>query len=159
MLTALATLAITHCAWYSRGLHSLEIRVPQFWEVKLFHGYFHLFIFYILSTSTVIHILYLLYWPSNFLSFLFSIPLSFAPISGRTSQFYLLTIISFSFLLSYFYFLLWRLASPFRKVRGWPRGQVVKFTCSAAVAQGSDPGSGHGTARQPMLRRRPTYHN
>ena len=32
--------------------------------------------------------------------------------------------------------------------RGRLRGRVVKFACSAAVAQGSDPGCGHGTARQ-----------
>ena len=28
------------------------------------------------------------------------------------------------------------------------RGRVVKFARSAAAAQGSDPGCGHGTARQ-----------
>ena len=39
------------------------------------------------------------------------------------------------------------------------RGRVVKFTRSAAVAQGSDPGRGHGTARQAMLRWHPTSHN
>ena len=40
-----------------------------------------------------------------------------------------------------------------------PRGRVVKFVCSTAAAQGSDPGCGHGTARQAMLRRHPTSHN
>ena len=39
------------------------------------------------------------------------------------------------------------------------RGQVVKFTRSAAAAQGSDPGHGHGTAHQATLRQRPTSHN
>ena len=47
-------------------------------------------------------------------------------------------------------------------VRGWPRGRVVEFVSSASVSQGfpgSDPGHGHGTARQAMLRWRPTQHN
>ena len=44
-------------------------------------------------------------------------------------------------------------------MRGRPRGWVVKFVCSAAMAQGSDPGRGHGTARQATLRQRPTSHN
>ena len=46
--------------------------------------------------------------------------------------------------------------------RGWPRGRVVKFACSALAAQGfagSDPGRGHGTTRQAMLRWHPTCHN
>ena len=43
--------------------------------------------------------------------------------------------------------------------RGRLCGQVVKFARSAAVAQGSDPGCGHGTAHQATLRRRPTSHN
>ena len=45
---------------------------------------------------------------------------------------------------------------------GLPRGRVVKFVSSALVAQGftsSDPGHGHSTAHQAMLRRRPTCHN
>ena len=45
---------------------------------------------------------------------------------------------------------------------GQPHGQVVKFTCSASAAQdfaGLDPGRGHGTASQAMLRQRPTYDN
>ena len=42
---------------------------------------------------------------------------------------------------------------------GWLRGRVVKFARSAAAAQGSDPGCGHGTARQAALRQRPTSHN
>ena len=45
---------------------------------------------------------------------------------------------------------------------GLPRGQVVKFTRYALVAQGftgSDPGRGHGTTHQAMLRRHPTCHN
>ena len=37
--------------------------------------------------------------------------------------------------------------------------RVVKFVHSAAAAQGSDPGCGHGTAHQATLRRRPTSHN
>ena len=44
---------------------------------------------------------------------------------------------------------------------GQPRGQVVKFVCSAAAAQGfagSDPGHKHGTARQATLRQHPTCH-
>ena len=43
---------------------------------------------------------------------------------------------------------------------GWPHGRVVKFVCSASVAQsfaGSDPGHGHGTTHEAMLMRwRPT---
>ena len=31
-------------------------------------------------------------------------------------------------------------------MRGRLCGRVVKFVCSAAAAQGSDPGHGHGTA-------------
>ena len=45
---------------------------------------------------------------------------------------------------------------------GWPCGRVVKFACSTAVAQGfagSDPGHGHGTAHQAVLRQHPTCHN
>ena len=45
---------------------------------------------------------------------------------------------------------------------GWPCGQVVKFACSALVAQGLaslNPGRGHGAAHQAMLRQRPTCHN
>ena len=45
------------------------------------------------------------------------------------------------------------------KLRSRLHGGVVKFTHSAAAAQGSDPGRGHGTARQATLRRRPTSHN
>ena len=48
----------------------------------------------------------------------------------------------------------------FKRVEGGRlRGRVVKFVCSAAAAQGSDPGHGHGTAHQATLRRRPTSHN
>ena len=43
--------------------------------------------------------------------------------------------------------------------RGWLRGRAVEFVRSAAAAQGSDPGRGHGTARRATLRRRPTSHN
>ena len=42
---------------------------------------------------------------------------------------------------------------------GWPRGQVVKFMCSASEAQGftgSDPRRGHGAAHQAVLRQCPT---
>ena len=42
---------------------------------------------------------------------------------------------------------------------GQPQGRVVKFTRSAAVAQGFtslDPGRGHSTARQATLRQCPT---
>ena len=42
---------------------------------------------------------------------------------------------------------------------GWLHGRVIKFTRSAAAAQGSDPGCRHGTARQAMLRQRSTSHN
>ena len=45
---------------------------------------------------------------------------------------------------------------------GQPCGRVVKFARSALAAQGftgSNPGCGHGTAYQAMLRRRPTCHN
>ena len=46
-----------------------------------------------------------------------------------------------------------------RNYWGRPGGQVVKFACSASAAQGfacSDPGCGHGTAPQAMLRLCPT---
>ena len=46
--------------------------------------------------------------------------------------------------------------------RGRPHGQVIKFACSTSAAQGfagSDPGHGHGTARQAVLRQHPTCHN
>ena len=46
--------------------------------------------------------------------------------------------------------------------QGPSRGRVVKFTRSTVAAQGfagSDPGRGHGTAHQAMLRWRPTCHN
>ena len=49
-----------------------------------------------------------------------------------------------------------------QKCRGRPYGRVVKFTHSASVAQGfagSNPGRGHGTAHQAMLKRHPTCHN
>lgn len=45
---------------------------------------------------------------------------------------------------------------------GWPRVQVVKLARSAAAARGfigSDPGRGHGTTHQAILRRHPTCHN
>ena len=45
---------------------------------------------------------------------------------------------------------------------GPTHGQVVQLVHSALAAQGfagSDPGRGHGTARQAMLRRRPTCHS
>ena len=45
-----------------------------------------------------------------------------------------------------------------KNCRGRLRGRVVKFACSAAVAQGSDPGRRRGTARQATLRQRPTSH-
>ena len=48
-------------------------------------------------------------------------------------------------------------------VQGPARGRVVKFLRSALVAQGfdssADPGRGHGTTHQAMLRRYPTCHN
>ena len=50
-------------------------------------------------------------------------------------------------------------ASYKNSFRGRLRGRVVKFACSTAAAQGSDPRRGHGTARQATLRRRPTSHN
>ena len=46
-----------------------------------------------------------------------------------------------------------------KKFRGRLHGRVVKFAHSAAAAQGSDPGHGHGTAHQATLRRHPTSHN
>ena len=45
---------------------------------------------------------------------------------------------------------------------GRPHGRVVKFVHSALVAQGFihlDPGHGHGTTHQAMLRQHPTEHN
>ena len=48
------------------------------------------------------------------------------------------------------------------KLRGQPHGRVVKFACSAAVAQGFahlDPGHGHDTTQQATLRQHPTCHN
>ena len=45
-------------------------------------------------------------------------------------------------------------------VRGRPGGLVVKFACSALVAQGSQarmPGTDLHTAHQPMLWQHPTY--
>ena len=53
------------------------------------------------------------------------------------------------------------LASWHQNLTPWGRlrGRVVKFARSAAVAQGSDPGRGHVTARQALLRWRPTFHN
>ena len=46
-----------------------------------------------------------------------------------------------------------------KQERGRLHGRVVKFTCCAVAAQGSDPGRRHGTARQATLRRGPTCHN
>ena len=46
-----------------------------------------------------------------------------------------------------------------QKSSGWLCGRVFKFARSAAAAQVSDPGRGHGTARQATLRRCPTSHN
>ena len=45
---------------------------------------------------------------------------------------------------------------------GLPCDQVVKFACSASVAQGFaglDPGRRHGITHQAMLRQHPTQHN
>ena len=42
---------------------------------------------------------------------------------------------------------------------GLARGQVVEFACSASAAQGFtslDPGHGHGTPHQALLRQHPT---
>ena len=57
-----------------------------------------------------------------------------------------------------------KMHKPFKakSFRARPQGQVVKFVCSTAAAQGftgSNPGRGHGTAHQATLRRRPTCHN
>ena len=52
--------------------------------------------------------------------------------------------------------------SYIKSSRGRPHGRVVKFVRSASAAQGftgSNPGHGHGTACQAMLRRHPTCHN
>ena len=46
-------------------------------------------------------------------------------------------------------------------MRGWPRGQVVKFVRSTSAAQGFpglDPGCRHGTTRQATLRQSPKCH-
>ena len=48
-----------------------------------------------------------------------------------------------------------------RYLRQWgrPHGRVIKFTRSASAAWGfasSDPGHGHGTTHQAMLRQHPT---
>ena len=45
---------------------------------------------------------------------------------------------------------------------GQPCGRVVKFACSAMVAQGfsgSDPGQGHGMTHQATLKWHPMYYN
>jgi len=47
----------------------------------------------------------------------------------------------------------------FNELGGQPHGHVVEFPCPASAAQGSDPGQGHGTAHQAMLRGHPTWHN
>ena len=52
--------------------------------------------------------------------------------------------------------------SKYRTALGLAHGQVAKFAHSASAAQGfegSDPGCGHGTAHQAMLRWHPTCHN
>ena len=52
----------------------------------------------------------------------------------------------------------WPQAAPKEAMRGQLCGQVVKFACSTLVAlgfAGLDPGRGHGTAHQAMLRRHP----
>ena len=49
--------------------------------------------------------------------------------------------------------------SRFLPLGGGLRGRVVNFARSAAAAHGSDPGRGHGTARQATLRQHPTSHN
>ena len=46
-----------------------------------------------------------------------------------------------------------------RKIRGWPRSPVVNSVCSASMGQGWDPGRGHCTAHQAMLRPHPTQYN
>ena len=55
----------------------------------------------------------------------------------------------------------WRRMNSIERNRRWGRlrGRVVKFARSDAAVQGSDPGRGHGTARQATLRWRPTSHN
>ena len=48
------------------------------------------------------------------------------------------------------------------RLEGLACGPVVKFVHSASAARGfagSDPGHGHGTAHQAMLRQHPTCHN
>jgi len=47
----------------------------------------------------------------------------------------------------------------FNELGGQPHGHVVEFPCPASAAQGWDPGQGHGTAHQAMLRGHPTWHN
>ena len=54
------------------------------------------------------------------------------------------------------------IGSKNRERGGRPHGQAVKFVRSALVARGfagSDPGRGHGTAHQAMLRQHPICHN
>ena len=56
------------------------------------------------------------------------------------------------------------LIQPYLKenLGGGTRGRVVKSTRSASVAQGftsSNPGPGHGTAHQTVVRRHPMCHN
>ena len=58
-----------------------------------------------------------------------------------------------------FYSLMLKLKTVFP---GRPCGRVVKFTHFASATQGfagSNPGRGHGTGHQAMLKRRPTCHN
>ena len=54
------------------------------------------------------------------------------------------------------------LVASIRISRGRPGGRVVKCARSTLAAQGfagSDPGCGHGTAHQAVLRQHPTCHN
>ena len=73
------------------------------------------------------------------------------------------------FVLKYFFVASYSVAASYsmrnnikNNYRGWPRGRVVMFACSASAAQGfagSDPGRGHGTTYQAILRQYPTCHN
>ena len=58
-----------------------------------------------------------------------------------------------------YYIFMYFILKTIEEVGGQLRGRVVESVRSAAAAQDSDPGRGHGTACQATLRRRPTSHN
>ena len=108
--------------------------------------------------------------PKIFLRFLLDIvpqPLILcSTFSPFFSHYVSIWIISVDLFLSLLIFVLGSVESadePIKDIfQGSPRGQVVKFVRSASAAQGFavlDPGCGHGTVYQAMLRWRPTCHN